>query len=85
VVECYFNGVTHSGFERTNLSLTALMKICFIIKFCKHMPVHNVCQLMNVSNYKVWKLLDIYVDEARFNQDLSNIDTFGLDETSDQK
>ena len=24
----------------------------------------------------------IYVDEARFNQDLSNIDTFGLDETS---
>jgi hypothetical protein len=32
---------------------------------------------MNVSNYKVWKLLDIYVDEARFNQDLSNIDTFG--------
>jgi hypothetical protein len=29
--------------------------------------------------------LDIYVDEARFNQDLSNIDTFGLDETSDQK
>jgi hypothetical protein len=26
--------------------------------------------------------LDIYVDEARFNQDLSNIDTFGLDETS---
>jgi hypothetical protein len=36
----------------------------FIIKFCKHMPVHNVCQLMNVSDYKVWKLLDIYVDEA---------------------
>jgi hypothetical protein len=24
--------------------------------------------------------LDIYVDEARFNQDLSNIDTFGLDD-----
>jgi transposase len=54
----------------------------FIIKFCKHMPVHNVCQLMHISDYKVWKLLDIYVDEARFNQDLSNIDTFGLDETS---
>jgi hypothetical protein len=26
----------------------------FIIKFCKHMPLHNVCQLMNVSDYKVW-------------------------------
>ncbi|CAC9650031.1 Mobile element protein [uncultured Gammaproteobacteria bacterium] len=54
----------------------------FVIKFCKYMPVHNVCQLMNLSDYKVWKLLDIYVDEARLNQDLSGIDTFGLDETS---
>jgi hypothetical protein len=35
------------------------------------MPVHNVCQLMNVSDYKVWKLLDIYVDEARFLQVLA--------------
>jgi hypothetical protein len=26
---------------------------------------------MNVSDYKVWKLLDIYVDEARFNQELN--------------
>jgi hypothetical protein len=30
----------------------------FIIKFCKHMLVHNVCQLMNVSDYKVWKLFE---------------------------
>ena len=37
---------------------------------------------LNNKGFKVWKLLDIYVDEARFNQDLSNIDTFGLDETS---
>jgi hypothetical protein len=28
----------------------------FVIKFCKYMPVHNVCQLMNLSDYKVWKL-----------------------------
>ncbi len=43
----------------------------FVIKFCKHMPVHNVCQLMNISDYKVWKLLDIYVDKARPSENLS--------------
>ena len=49
------------------------------------MPVHNVCQLMNVSGYKVWKLLDIYVDKAKLSEDLSTIDTFGMDETATAK
>jgi hypothetical protein len=40
------------------------------------------CICFCISTTIFWKLLDIYVDEARFNQDLSNIDTFGLDETS---
>ncbi len=57
----------------------------FIIKFCKHLPVHHVCQLMNISDYKVWKLLDIYVDKAKLSEDLSGIDTFGMDETATAK
>jgi hypothetical protein len=40
--------------------------------------MRTIAKDLNVSDYKVWKLLDIYVDEARFNQDLSNIDTFGM-------
>ena len=56
-----------------------------IIKFCKHMPVHNVCQLMNVSDYKGWKLLDIYVDKAKLSEDLSGIDAFGMDEPATAK
>ena len=40
---------------------------------------------MNVSNYKVWKLLDIYVDKARLSEDLSGIDIFGMDETATAK
>ena len=43
----------------------------FVIKFCKHLPVHHVCRRMNISDYKVWKLLDIYVDKARPSEDLS--------------
>ena len=49
------------------------------------MPVHNVFQLMNISDYKGWKLLDIYVDKARLSEDLSGIDTFGMDETTTAK
>ena len=40
---------------------------------------------MNVSDYKVWKLLDSYVDKARHSEDLSGIDTFGMDETATNK
>ena len=54
----------------------------FIIKFCKHLPVHHVCQLMNISDYRVWKLLNIYVDKARPSEDLSGIEPFGMDETA---
>ncbi len=49
------------------------------------MQVHNVCQLMNVSDYKVWKLLDIYVDKVRLSEDLSGIDVFGMNETATDK
>ena len=40
---------------------------------------------MNVSDYKVWKLLDIYVDKARPSEDLSGIEPFGMDETATAK
>ncbi len=49
------------------------------------MPVHNGCRLMNVSDYKVWKLRDIYVDKARLSEDLSGIDTLGMNETATVK
>ena len=49
------------------------------------MPVHNGCQLMNISDYKGWKLLDIYVDKARLSEDLSGIEPFGMDETATAK
>ena len=49
------------------------------------MPIHNVCQLMNVSDHKGWKLLDIYVDKAKLSEDLSGIDAFGMDEPATTK
>ena len=38
-----------------------------------------------ISDYKVWKLPDIYVDKARSSEDLSGIEPFGMDETATGK
>ena len=54
----------------------------YVVQLCKYSPVHNVSNLVNISDYKIWRLLDIYIDAAKYDEDLSHIDTVGLDETS---
>jgi transposase len=52
------------------------------VEFCKHMPVSQVGRLTNVSDYKLWRMLDLYVMQARSQEDYSDITTVGVDETS---
>jgi transposase len=53
-----------------------------LIQLCKAMPVHNVSQLTGVSDHKVWRVLDSYIDLAKKEEDYSKIHTIGMDETS---
>jgi len=53
-----------------------------LTQLCKSMPVHNVTQLTGVSDYLIWRVLDVYVHAAKFNEDLHALDTIGMDETS---
>jgi len=53
-----------------------------IIQLCKAMPVHNVSQLTKASDYLIWRILDVYTESAKFNEDLSDIESVGMDETS---
>lgn len=53
-----------------------------IIQFCKSMPVHNVSQLTGVSDDRIWRILDVYINAARFDIDLSAVTILGMDETS---
>ena len=53
-----------------------------LIQLCKSMPVHNVCQLTGVSDYKIWRVLLIYVMGAKFDEDFSMLKAIGMDETS---
>ena len=53
-----------------------------LIQLCKAMPIHNVSQLTGVSDHKIWRVLDVYINAAKFDEDWSHLDTIGMDETS---
>lgn len=53
-----------------------------LLKLCKHMPVDNVSKMTGVSNFKLWRMLDLYVAQARDGADWSGIAAVGMDETS---
>jgi len=53
-----------------------------LIQLCKAMPVHNVSQLTNVSDHKIWRVLDSYIDLAKKDENYSDISVIGMDETS---
>jgi transposase len=46
------------------------------------MPVHNVSELTGVSDHKIWRVLDTYIELAKKNEDFSDISIIGMDETS---
>jgi transposase len=54
----------------------------FLLKLCQHMPVHNVSQMTGVSDFKLWRMLDLYVAGARYEVDWSPLQAVGIDETS---
>ncbi len=54
----------------------------FILQLSKGMPVHQVCQLVNISDHKVWSILDKYTEQTRALNDYSQVTKVGMDETS---
>lgn len=53
-----------------------------ILQLCKSMPVHNVGELVKVSDHKLWSILDKYTEEARKLNNYSEVTALGMDETS---
>jgi len=49
------------------------------------MPVHTVSKLSKVSDYKIWSMLERYVDQALAKNDYSDLTAVGMDETSKSK
>ena len=67
-----------------NSGFTLLFE-ALILELCAHMPVHSVCQIINESDNKIWRLLEKYVDQALESEDYSHIIAVGMDETSRAK
>lgn len=56
-----------------------------LIELASNMPIHKVGSITKVSDYKIWNMLEKYIDQARESEDYSDIDTIGIDETSKSK
>jgi len=63
------------------LGFTLLFE-ALLLELCRNMPVHQVAQMTGVSDEKLWRMLDLYVEAARFDEDCSELSVVGMDETS---
>lgn len=56
-----------------------------VLQLASHMPVHTVSRIVSESDYKIWAMLERYVNTALANNDYSDLKTVGMDETSKRK
>lgn len=53
-----------------------------VLQLASHMPVHTVSKITNTSDYKIWSMLERYVNLALSKNDYSQLTSIGIDETS---
>lgn len=53
-----------------------------VLQLASHMPVHTVGRIVNESDYKVWAMLERYVNRALAGNEYSDLTAVGMDETS---
>jgi len=56
-----------------------------LVTLCQAMAVFQVAQLPGVSDGRVWRTLDHYVDQAHAQEDFSTVTSVGLDETASRR
>ena len=66
---------------RPTSGFTLLME-ALVVTLCRAMTVRQVARLLAVSDMRIWRTLDYYVDQARAQEDFSAVTAVGLDETA---
>jgi transposase len=56
-----------------------------VLQLASHMPVHTVSRIVSESDYKIWALIERYVNLALAKNDYSDLQAVGMDETSKRK
>ncbi len=69
---------------RKSSGFTLLMD-SLIVLMAQHMPVKTVADLIGEHDTRIWRVLEHYVQEARSNEDFSEVRSVGVDETSRAK
>ena len=54
----------------------------FVMTLAKEMPVNAIARLVGEYDTRIWRILTYYVEQARRNQDYSQVQELGIDETS---
>jgi transposase len=67
-----------------NSGFTMLFE-ALLIELCKNMPVKSVAKMINETDKKIWRILEKYIDSILEQEDYSDIDQIGIDETSRAK
>ena len=71
----------HPPWAGRMLGFTLLFE-ALLVEMCRHMPVSQVSKMTGVNNKKLWQMLDVYVEAARYNEEYSTLDSVGIDETA---
>ena len=66
---------------RKSSGFTLLMDSLIVI-MAQHMTVKAVADLIGEHDTRIWRVLEYYVQEARSNEDFSEVESIGVDETS---
>lgn len=53
-----------------------------VMTMAVHMPVRAIARLMGVTDMRLWRVIDHYVEQARQQRDDSDVRRLGIDETS---
>ncbi len=56
-----------------------------VVEMSREMPVSAVSRIVEINEDSVWRILKHYVEEARKDQDLSDLNILGIDEFSVEK
>lgn len=56
-----------------------------ILQLAKSMTVHQMAKLIKENDHKIWDILRYYVDNSLLNNDYSEVEIIGIDETSQKK
>jgi len=85
-VECPDCGVKQVPvpWAREGSGFTLLFE-AFIMAMAREMPVNAIARIVGEHDTRIWRILHHYVEQARSEQDYSQVSTIGVDETSSRR